>query len=289
MRAWLHEFSRYVLLHAATRGLRHDRDDARAEPPEVVVSLTTIPSRIQAIYPTLRSLSDQTVRPARIVVALPAYSRRQQRPYVVPDRIRQQPLVTVLAAGRDWGPATKLIPALEQLADRPDTLVLAVDDDNVYPRTFIETMVRHASVLPDAAFGLRGWPVPASLRWRDRLTIFGTDVAAPVRTDVLEGCGGILVRPRFFDSSFRDLSEAAHFADDVWISGHLARNGIPAYVVPHRGTHIHLGALASLLGPALNHTENRDGVHEQTLIEHFRGHWSTLIPPANVPCPHPES
>ncbi len=267
------ELSRYVALHAIPP---RPRQDATPALPEVVVSLTTIPSRVKAIYPTLRSLFDQTVRPARIFLALPAYSRREQRTYRIPDRIRRQPLVTVLEADRDWGPATKLIPVLEHLADRPDTLVLAVDDDNVYPRTFVETLARYADALPNAALGMRGWPVPPSLRWRDRRTIFSTDVESPVQIDVLEGCGGILVRPRFFDATLREPSEAALYADDPWISGQLARNQIPAYVVPHRGASIHLGSIAGLLGPALNRTENRHGVHEAALIAHFRAHWLSL-------------
>ena len=124
--------------------------------------------------------------------------------------------------------------------------------------------------MPGAALGLRGWPVPRSLRWAERRTIFGTTVRVPVRTDVLEGCGGILVRPRYLDASLREPTEAALYADDVWISGHLARSRVPAYVVPYRGVRIHLGSIAGLLGPALNRTENRSGVHETALMAHFR-------------------
>lgn len=267
---WASEVSRFLALHT-TPPPRSAR--ATASNADVVVSLTTIPSRMRAIYPTLRSLLDQTMPPSQIYLALPPYSRRERRGYQVPDRIRRQPRVTVLETARDWGPATKLIPVLDHLAGKPDARVVIVDDDNVYPRTFIETLVRHGDALPGAALGLRGWPVPRSLRWAERRTIFGTMVTAPVRTDVLEGCGGILVRPRYFDASLREPTEAALYADDVWISGHLARSRVPAYVVPYRGARIHLGSIAGLLGPALNRTDNREGVHETALMAHFRRNW----------------
>jgi hypothetical protein len=265
------ELARYARLHAGPPS----HTTGRLAVPSVTVSLTTIPSRIHAIYPTLASLVDQTVLPSRIVVAIPPYSRRQQRAYVVPRKLERHPLVTILRPDRDWGPATKLIPSLDALRDDPDACVLAVDDDNVYPRTFVETMLHAAAHLPDSAIGLRGWKVPATLRWSERRTIFATGLDSPEQVDVLEGCGGVLVRPRFFTPAFRHLHDAALFADDVWIGGHIAGNGVRAHVVPHRGSHIFLGSVAGWMGPALNRTDNRDGAHEEALMRHFDAKWQS--------------
>lgn len=266
----IREIARYALLH-----LRRS-PAAAGSPLAPIVSLTTIPSRIGRLRPALNSLQDQTLRPARIYLALPAYSRREERPYAVPEWLRRHPLVTILASPKDWGPATKLIPALRRHENDPDRAILAVDDDNVYPRRFIETFARYARELPDAALSLRGWPMPESLRWQESREFTGAQITAPVETDVITGCGGVLVRPRFFDPAFFDYAPAppqAFFVDDIWISGHLARKGIRKYVIPLAEGHVYLPSLAVLFGPALDRTANKTGLNNDTVIDYFRADW----------------
>ena len=270
---------RLVRLHA--RPSLQDVDDVSPAGPEpdgsgIVVSLTTVPSRIARILPALNSLLDQTVIPDRIFVALPSHSTRERTGYVVPDELHANPRVTVLPSCRDWGPATKVIPALLRMADTPDAAILAVDDDNVYPRTFVETFRRFATLLPDAALSLRGYAVPTSRRWRDCREFPGTKITAPARTDIVQGCGGILVRPRFFDADFLDYAAApseAFFVDDIWISGHLARRGIARYVVPFSGAFIYLPSLATFSGSALDWGVNRSGRNNDVLMDHFSADW----------------
>ena len=275
------EIARYILLHLRrSQAARPEPTLGQPDtPPAPIVSLTTIPSRIGRLRPALNSLLDQSLRPARIYLAVPTHSRREGRAYAIPEWLRRYPLVTILAAEKDWGPATKLIPALRCHEADPDRAILAVDDDNVYPRRFIETFARYARELPDAALSLRGWPIPESRRWKDSREFLGTQITSPVETDVITGCGGILVRPRFFAPAFFDSSTAppqAFFVDDLWISGHLARKGIRKYVIPYAEGHIYLPSLATLFGPALDKTANRTGLNNDALIDHFRRDWRSL-------------
>ena len=84
------------------------------EPKGVVVSLTTIPSRIDQIQNTLLSLVQQTRPPDMILLALPTLSTREGgRPYTIPAWLRAMSLVTILEVEHDYGPATKLIPAVQ--------------------------------------------------------------------------------------------------------------------------------------------------------------------------------
>lgn len=243
----------------------------------IVVTLTTLPGRIGRILPALNSLLDQTAPADRIYLALPPFSRRERKGYVIPEGLEKHPAVTLLPVERDWGPATKLIPVLRRYESAPDTPILAVDDDNVYPRTFLETFSRYANALPGAAFSLRGCSVPASRRWQDCREFKGSGIAVPVLTDIIEGCGGILVRPRFFGGDFFDYSRApseAFFVDDLWISGHLARRKIPRYVLPFPGAFVYLPSLTTFAGPALDRQENRSGRNNDVLIDYFREDWS---------------
>jgi hypothetical protein len=84
-------------------------------PSSVVVSLTTIPSRVDQTRDTLLSLLQQTRPPDAILLALPTVSDREGgKPYVIPRWLLDlRPVVQILDTPHDYGPATKLIPAVQ--------------------------------------------------------------------------------------------------------------------------------------------------------------------------------
>lgn len=207
----------------------------------VIVSLTTIPSRLSAIDDTLKSLLRQTRAPAEIRLNLPAYCEREGAAYAVPAHLLTLHCVRIVRC-EDLGPATKLIPSLRALG--PTSPVLAVDDDRIYPACLIETLEDAARLMPDAALGLSGWVAPADLV--DRPTTVASNLferpPAPIRArrlrrlrpvDILQGVSGYLVRPEFFDlddlADYARAPEAARFVDDVWVS---AQCRAPKYVIP---------------------------------------------------------
>ena len=51
----------------------------------VIASLTTVLDRIDNLEPMIRSLLKETHPPNEIVLAVPEFSTREQRPYVVPE------------------------------------------------------------------------------------------------------------------------------------------------------------------------------------------------------------
>src|SRR6266513_4892283 len=80
----------------------------------VIASLTTVPDRIDNLEPMIQSLLNQTRPPDEIVLAIPEFSTREQRPYVVPEYLLRLPRVRILYCGKDWGPATKFIPVVQE-------------------------------------------------------------------------------------------------------------------------------------------------------------------------------
>src|SRR5947207_14797105 len=62
----------------------------------VIASLTTVPDRINNLSPTIQSLLKQTRPPDEIVLAIPEFSVREQRPSEVPKYISRLPRVRVL-------------------------------------------------------------------------------------------------------------------------------------------------------------------------------------------------
>jgi hypothetical protein len=53
----------------------------------LIASLSTVPDRINNLSPTIRSLLRQTRPPDGIVLAIPEFSIREQRPYPVPKDV----------------------------------------------------------------------------------------------------------------------------------------------------------------------------------------------------------
>jgi glycosyl transferase family 2 len=203
----------------------------------VIASLTTVPDRIINLGPTIQSLLKQTRPPDEIVLAIPEFSIREQRPYEVPKYISRLSRVRILHCRRDWGPATKFIPIVreELAAGRGDTLIMVVDDDRVYPRDALETYLHYNKQLPDAALCFRGAGMPRNLDWRGARMIKASELRQPQPAAVITGCGSYLIQPRFFDESLWDYSQApkgAFYMDDIWISGCLARRNVKRYVVP---------------------------------------------------------
>ena len=172
---------------------------------DAIVTLTTLPSRIDRMGPTIKSLLNQTVAPAAIRLHVPATSRREQRPYVVPEWLARLPSITICRCD-DYGPSTKLLPAL--LSSAPGQRLIVVDDDRIYHPYFVEQMVKHADDHPGVAVAGSGWDAPADLTDRPSTlmaTLRGlapvpikcTRVGARARSTSCRGCRATSSSPVF--------------------------------------------------------------------------------------------
>ncbi len=220
----------------------------------------------------LNSLIDQTVPADDILLAVPRFSQREQTAYQIPPFLAASSAVRLMRCD-DWGPATKLIPALLHERD-PETLILAVDDDTIYPPDLIANLLTWHGRYPDAALGYRGWSLPPSLDWHATRTVYGTELDQSRQVDVLTGTWGILVQPRFFDDKVRDYRaypREAFFVDDVWFNGHLARRSVPRLIVPC-GRPPMSTRLTRTNG--LFFRNNRDGRNNNVVIQAFAEYWS---------------
>jgi hypothetical protein len=106
----------------------------------VVVTLSTLPHHKDVIHEALDTLVAQSVKPDAIYLALPEKSRRTGLPYgdfSVPDG------VTILRSAIDYGPLTKLLPAVQAETD-PSTIIITVDDDKLYHRDTVKILAWHA-------------------------------------------------------------------------------------------------------------------------------------------------
>ena len=214
---------------------------AQPRNPGLIVTLTTIPSRIEVLAPTLKSLLRQRVRPAEIRLCLPAWSEREQRAYEIPAWLRSLRCVTLVPCD-DAGPATKFLSTLRTVpSDQP---VVVVDDDRIYHPRLLETFLALAQAHPDCAIAAAGWRVPADLidrpttllarlRRAPYVPIRGNQIRQPRRVDIVQGVHSYVLRPRFFDltalADFGSAPPAVRYVDDVWVSAHCR---VPCEVHP---------------------------------------------------------
>ena len=252
----------------------------KSDDPRVIASLSTVPDRIGNLGPTIRSLLKQTRPPDEIVLAIPEFSVRERRPYVVPKYVFRLPRVRVLHCGDDWGPATKFIAAIqdELAAGRENTLIMVVDDDRVYPRDALETYLHYHTQLPEAALCFRGAAMPSTLDWDDAKMIHAKDLREPRPVAVITGCGSYLVRAGFFDQSLWDYSGAppvAFYIDDIWISACLSRRGVKRYVVP--ASAMMRSVRRQRRTVSLNKIPGRQKLNNET-IAFFRDAWDIIRP-----------
>ena len=229
-------------------------------PQRYIITLSSIPPRFGQLRPTLESLLNQTVRAERVILYLNRQYRRfpdwDGTPPEVPEGVE------IRWVDEDWGPATKILPALRDFAGQ-DVDLFFCDDDQEYRPYLLERMLAARAKRPDECIAISPmdeYPAPVGqprmndrrhphvLRlWKATNVVFRMrDILSRVRSrvgkapyvqpgrrtilrpgyaDAFEGWMGVLVRPDFFAEEVFDIPEFAWPVDDVWLSGHACRKG----------------------------------------------------------------
>lgn len=176
------------------------------------VALTSIPPRLPRLGPVLASLLAQAPAPERVLLCLPRDWARFPGPAALPALPEG---VEVIRAERDFGPATKAIASSRVLAGSFDRLIYC-DDDWLMPPGWAAGLLaeRH----PGEAVAASGWSVNRLKR---------TGAAGPGYVDIAQGFSGVLIDPQWLAGEDIAPPPEAWATDDIWLSGQLARRGIP--------------------------------------------------------------
>jgi len=155
----------------------------------VVVSMTSIPSRIKRLTKVIRCILDGTVVPDQIILNIPNTDK-----YIIPHNLQKlidTESIIILNRCDDKGPATKLLPTLSLVTD-PDTFIVTVDDDVEYPKHFIEGLVENY-IRTDFPCGYSGVFVDGGVREAEE---------HDTMVDVLEEYAGIIYKRSDFLEDF---------------------------------------------------------------------------------------
>jgi len=173
--------------------LRHpDEDSYNAKETRIAVSLTTIPSRIQHIEPTLTSLlTHQSMALDKLYLVLPktkwiltktanvSKSLHYEIPEFLTNFTKHDDRVEILRPEYDYGPVDKIIYALKEEDQRAklltndmddaastqiNTKVIYLDDDVIYHNDLVKTLVTKSFEYPDSVIALSGAKLKSHFR-----------------------------------------------------------------------------------------------------------------------------
>lgn len=111
-----------------------------------IMSLTTIPSRINSVENTIQSLVEQTLKPEKIVLNLPKiynfrFNSSIQDFYIKKILNKYNDKIIINYVDHDYGPGTKLLGLIKSKIidmDSKDTYIVLVDDDHIYKPYMLE-------------------------------------------------------------------------------------------------------------------------------------------------------
>jgi hypothetical protein len=179
--------------------------------------VTTLPSRIGRLWPTIDSLLAQTRPPDAILVNVPRRSVREQREYAVPAWLAAPPAtVTLVRCETDHGPGTKLLGGLPHLP--PEGCLIVVDDDMLYEPFMVERLAEAQLRRRDASFSFHVYRYG---RFRCGQGADGFSFWIPNLTGIETFATAALASPHAF------------VIDDYWISVFLRIRGIKVLSLEH--------------------------------------------------------
>ncbi len=217
----------------------HEKGTAESTPEkaDIIVSLTTHGRRIHEVYLAIESIMHGSIKPNCIILWLASDCQNKDLPQTL---VNQTNRGLDIKYTEDIGPYTKLIPTLK---DYPDSLIITIDDDILYPYDTIELLMSAhrknpncicANRILDIQLDKQGNPtsIPtwAELIVKDRKS----------KLNFFEGVGGVLYPPHCFTSEVFNQSvfkSICSTADDVWFNcmAMLAKTPIVSanYHYPH--------------------------------------------------------
>jgi hypothetical protein len=244
----------------------------------LIVSLTTIPERLEKMSITTESLLRQTLKPDRLILWLDDDLKNRKLP--LPLR-RQTERGLEIRFIEDIGPYKKAIYALKEFSD---CLIVVCDDDVIYPSGWLKDLAEAHELKPDCIICHRARQMSldskGALRPYNEWKIAAEGCVTPSLALCPVGVGGILYPPGalppevFNQAVFRKICP---IADDIWMKAMSLLNNVrchkvaPVFVqfIPVRGTQH-----KTLAGE--NMTRGRNDVQIRAVFDRYNLH-SVLV------------
>jgi len=204
--------------------------------PKVVVTLSTIPSRLSdikygdmGIKSCLKSLNEQTYSNYEIHFNIPYFSSYSGEKYELPSWLDAFDKIKVFRVD-DIGPATKVVPTIQRIED-PETIIIVADDDLVYHKDMIREHSKNQSER-DCAFGYDSLGTPSPI-FNDKRDHFVVSVPFEVEGKIMQHYKTVSYKRRYFDDDFFSKFVGKTKSDDILLSAYMKKQGIKKLVMPY--------------------------------------------------------
>lgn len=204
---------------------------------KIIVSFTTSPTRINKCGPMINSILDQTRKPDLFLLNIPETFARTGETYVIPKYIRKS--LTVNHIDTDYGPATKILPAVVYLRDQTGagaydpkhTRIIYLDDDIAYPKRMIETYEKMIPANDDNVWTSTGFDFV-------NMALNGKRTHKDTAT-IAEGYGSVCVKLTTFGDDFVEYmtrytasdNQICRLSDDVILSNYYHRRNVGIHIM----------------------------------------------------------
>ena len=200
---------------------------------DFIISLTTYNKRIYEVYLTIESLFHQTLKPKKIILWLAENEFNYENTPLILKK--QQDRGLEIRFCTDIKSYKKLIPTLQLI---PNTIVITVDDDYIYPFDFVENLIKIYQKYPACvcyyvgskiSFDKKG-KINPYLKWEQ-----SDEEYTPSILNFATGAGGVLYPPLCF---YQDIMNESLFnryapnADDIWFKAMTLLNDVQYVKVP---------------------------------------------------------
>jgi len=203
--------------------------------PEIIVSMTSFPGRIDTVYKSLKSVFSQSFKADRIILWLAEEQFPEKK---LPDRLMEyvQLGLEIRWCDKDLRPHKKYFYAMQEF---PDALIITVDDDLIYDKQMIEMLVTSYLHFPGAVSATRTHLMTADLngniapymQWGNQ---FSGVIGKPSMQLFSTSGAGTLYPPDCMDNELFNVDNIRSLclnADDLWFKVMQVRKGTPVVLV----------------------------------------------------------
>lgn len=194
----------------------------------IIVSLTSFGSRLESVHLSILSVMDQTVPPDFVVLYLDSETSASELPHSLRE-LEERGLKIIRGVENIRG-HKKYLYAMQNY---PDRIIFTIDDDLIYPKDSIESVLESSKRYPGCVVARRVHRVNLTNDgMMDRYTRWVYEYKGPKQKSndfFLTSGGGTLFPPHSIERkalSIKDIRENALSADDVWLTCALRASGI---------------------------------------------------------------
>ena len=218
---------------------------------EIIISMSTIPSRISVIEPVIKSLINQTLKPDYIYINVPKKYKRFTEKIKKPSFLEKKEYINVrlFHMENDYGPASKFIGTLENPNVDNEAFVCITDDDVIKHEDWLKTLYNKFIAL--------------------KQTSICSFVELNLGNNIIWGYLGYIFKKKMLNLDnilefYGKIEKECFLVDDHWFTGYCHNKSIPIFNIPiGRQSEINtpLDASDSLVG--LGGENNRRDVSEK--------------------------